>query len=280
MTPTSRPNAQTDAVLIVDAFHEMDHPVVLLRNVARTLKPQGRIGMIDYREGEGGPGPPPEERVAPGVVIAQAAAAGLKLVDQHEVSAVPVFPHLRQVADLDADDAHDRRQRFDRRRRYSGRPENVCGARRVWHLSGHGHHRRKIPTGSPTSLRSPPTSVRAQIDAVARDADIAAVKTGMLATGDIVGVVAESVGRFQYPNLVVDPVMAASGPTGRTLLAPEAVSILKTRLLPLAAVVTPNVAEAAGAFGHPIELARRRASRGDAASSSLDRRRSSSRVAI
>ena len=46
-----------DAVLIVDAFHEMEDPVLLLKNVARTLKPQGRIGIIDYREGEGGPGP-------------------------------------------------------------------------------------------------------------------------------------------------------------------------------------------------------------------------------
>jgi predicted methyltransferase len=77
-------DAQPDAVLIVDAYHEMAHPVVLLRNVMRTLKPRGRIGIIDYREGEGGPGPGPEERVPPGVVIAQAEAAGLKLVEQHK----------------------------------------------------------------------------------------------------------------------------------------------------------------------------------------------------
>ena len=76
--------AQPDAVLIVDAYHEMAHPVVVLRNVMRTLKPRGRIGIIDYREGEGGPGPGPEERVPPGVVIAQAETAGLKLVEQHK----------------------------------------------------------------------------------------------------------------------------------------------------------------------------------------------------
>jgi predicted methyltransferase len=69
-----------DAVLIVDTFHEMEHPVVLLRNVARTLKPGGLIGIIDYREGEGGPGP--DDRVAPGVIIETAKAAGLKLVGQ------------------------------------------------------------------------------------------------------------------------------------------------------------------------------------------------------
>jgi hydroxymethylpyrimidine/phosphomethylpyrimidine kinase len=89
-----------------------------------------------------------------------------------------------------------------------------------------------------------PQMVRSQIDAVARDCAIAAVKTGMLATGEIVRVVAETVGRFQRPNLVVDPVMSAAQPGVRTLLAPEAVSILKTRLLPVASVVTPNVAEA------------------------------------
>lgn len=82
--PSLPADARLDAVLMVDAFHEVAHPVVLLRNVARTLKPQGRIGIIDYREGEGGPGPGPEERVPPGVVIAQAQAAGLKLVDQHK----------------------------------------------------------------------------------------------------------------------------------------------------------------------------------------------------
>ena len=70
----------------------------MLQNVARTLKPQGRIGIIDYREGEGGPGPDAAERVPPSVVISQAAAAGLKLVDQHTFLRIPVFPDLRQVA--------------------------------------------------------------------------------------------------------------------------------------------------------------------------------------
>ena len=81
--PNLPPNARTDAVLIVDAFHEMQNPVVMLKNVARTLKPQGRIGIINFREGEGGPGPDGAERVPPKVVISEATAAGLKLVDQH-----------------------------------------------------------------------------------------------------------------------------------------------------------------------------------------------------
>jgi hydroxymethylpyrimidine/phosphomethylpyrimidine kinase len=109
----------------------------------------------------------------------------------------------------------------------------------------------------------PPQMVRAQIDQVAHDVEIAAVKTGMLVTGDIVRAVSEAVGRFRQPNLVVDPVMAASRlrqgfgepgrDTARTLLAPEAVSILKTRLLPIATVVTPNVAEAVTLSGIQVD---------------------------
>lgn len=82
--PGLPPDAQPDAVLIVDAFHEMEDPVLLLKNVARTLRAHGRIGIIDYREGEGGPGPDSAERVPPSLVISQAAAAGLRLVEQHK----------------------------------------------------------------------------------------------------------------------------------------------------------------------------------------------------
>lgn len=81
--PRLPPDGRTDAVLIVDAFPEMENPVLVLQNVARTLKPLGRIGIIDYRPGEGGPGPRAEDRVPPSVVVTDAAAAGLKLVEQH-----------------------------------------------------------------------------------------------------------------------------------------------------------------------------------------------------
>jgi hydroxymethylpyrimidine/phosphomethylpyrimidine kinase len=108
-------------------------------------------------------------------------------------------------------------------------------------------------TGVTDIFELSPEIVRAQIDQIAQDVEIAAVKTGMLATSEIVRVVAEALGRFQRPNLVVDPVMAASGPGMRTLLAPEAVSILKTRLFPIATVVTPNVAEAAALCGTRVD---------------------------
>ena len=56
-----------DAALIVDAYHEMDEPddptlvVTLLRNVAQSLKPQGRLGIVDFTPGSGGPGPAAEQ---------------------------------------------------------------------------------------------------------------------------------------------------------------------------------------------------------------------------
>jgi ubiquinone/menaquinone biosynthesis C-methylase UbiE len=80
-----------DAVLIVDAYHEIEDPVTLLKNVARSLKPQARIGIVDFSAGGGGPGPDPDERVDPQTVIDAAAAAGLRLSARE---AVPPFQFL------------------------------------------------------------------------------------------------------------------------------------------------------------------------------------------
>ena len=68
-----------DAVLIVDAHPEVEDPVTLLRNVAKALKPNGVIGIVNFKKDGGGPGPPMEERVDPEQVIADARAAGLEL---------------------------------------------------------------------------------------------------------------------------------------------------------------------------------------------------------
>lgn len=80
-TPTDPrlPAGAIDAALIVDAYHEMDEPVVLLRNLARSLKPNGRIGIVNATKAGYGPGPPMEERVDPERVIRDATAAGLRL---------------------------------------------------------------------------------------------------------------------------------------------------------------------------------------------------------
>lgn len=71
-----------DAVLIVDAYGEMEQPVVLLRNVARSLKANGRIGIVNFKKDGHGPGPSMEERVEPERVIRDAEAAGLQLLSR------------------------------------------------------------------------------------------------------------------------------------------------------------------------------------------------------
>ena len=85
------PVGEIDAVLIVDAYHEMERPVAQLRNAARALKPDGRLGIVEFTMAGGGPGPPMEERVDPERVIREASEAGLRLVDQ------PKFPRYQYM---------------------------------------------------------------------------------------------------------------------------------------------------------------------------------------
>jgi hydroxymethylpyrimidine/phosphomethylpyrimidine kinase len=87
----------------------------------------------------------------------------------------------------------------------------------------------------------PITLIEEQIDAVLEDIGIDAAKTGMLSSPEIIEVVAKQAQKWQL-RLVVDPVMVAKG--GARLLRPEAVETLRTKLLPLAEVVTPNLPEA------------------------------------
>lgn len=88
----------------------------------------------------------------------------------------------------------------------------------------------------------PPEMVRAQIDAVAADLHPRALKTGMLATAELVDTVAEAIAAHQLRAFVMDPVMVAA--SGHRLLAPDAEATLARRLVPLAALVTPNLHEA------------------------------------
>src|SRR4249920_1296050 len=84
--------------------------------------------------------------------------------------------------------------------------------------------------------------VIAQIEAVAGDFGLDAVKIGMLATSAIVEAVAATIRALDLPQVVVDPVMIAKG--GDRLLEPDAVAAMQSELLPIAHVVTPNVPEA------------------------------------
>ena len=93
--------------------------------------------------------------------------------------------------------------------------------------------------------------VEAQIDAVLGDLDVKAIKIGMLGTPDLIRAVAARLHGFDGP-IVLDPVMVAK--SGATLLADEALEALRTHLLPLATVLTPNIPEAAKLLDQPEEL--------------------------
>ncbi len=94
-----------------------------------------------------------------------------------------------------------------------------------------------------TAVHELPTEIiAAQIDAVIDDIGVDAVKTGMLSSSAIVEIVAERLRWHGIPNLVVDPVMIAK--SGDPLLRREAVETVKSQLIPLATLVTPNLPEA------------------------------------
>jgi hydroxymethylpyrimidine/phosphomethylpyrimidine kinase len=107
-----------------------------------------------------------------------------------------------------------------------------------------------------------PELVRAQIASVVSDLGVDAAKTGMLGTAEVVEAVAMTVAQLGVAPLVVDPVLAASA--GGRLLDPDAVAAVAGLLLPLAAVVTPNLAEAAALTGEEVadQAGMERAARG------------------
>jgi len=97
----------------------------------------------------------------------------------------------------------------------------------------------------------PEDVVRAQIDAVVSDLAPAAVKSGMLATAELVATVAERIRKHGLENYVLDPVMVST--SGHRLLDDDAVDAIRGDLIPLATVVTPNVHEARILTGRPLE---------------------------
>lgn len=96
----------------------------------------------------------------------------------------------------------------------------------------------------------PEPMIRAQIDAVVTDIGADALKTGMLATAAIIETVAAAIEAHGLGPVVVDPVMVAKG--GSRLLDEGAVDALRTKLLPRAAVITPNLGEAEVLTGEPV----------------------------
>ncbi|TMG22046.1 MAG: bifunctional hydroxymethylpyrimidine kinase/phosphomethylpyrimidine kinase [Chloroflexi bacterium] len=116
-------------------------------------------------------------------------------------------------------------------------------------------------TGVTEILELPTSLIREQIAVVVDDIGVHAAKTGMLSSAAIIATVADAVERYGLGNLVVDPVMVAKG--GAKLLRDDAVTAMRDLLMPLAAVVTPNLPEAQVLLGREITTLdeRRRAAR-------------------
>ena len=96
----------------------------------------------------------------------------------------------------------------------------------------------------------PAAFVTAQIDAVFGDLDVGAVKVGMVSRREVIEAIAAALARWSPRHVVVDPVMVAT--SGDRLLSPDAVDALRTRLIPRAGLITPNLPEAAALLEEPV----------------------------
>jgi hydroxymethylpyrimidine/phosphomethylpyrimidine kinase len=96
----------------------------------------------------------------------------------------------------------------------------------------------------------PADFVTAQIDAVFDDLTVGAVKIGMVADLAVIDAIAAGLRKWLPKHIVLDPVMVAT--SGDRLLAAEAVDALRTKLIPLASLITPNMPEAAALLNEPV----------------------------
>ena len=102
------------------------------------------------------------------------------------------------------------------------------------------------------AVHVPPVAfLRAQIDACFDDFRIGAVKLGMLANKQVIDAVADTLEHHRPAFIVLDPVMVAT--SGARLLEPDALDALRTRLFPLATILTPNIPEAELLLGRRID---------------------------
>ena len=106
-------------------------------------------------------------------------------------------------------------------------------------------------TGVRAIQEAAPEFLKQQIDAVFEDIRPDAVKIGMVASGELISVIAERLRYYEAKNVVVDPVMVAS--SGSALMKTDAVQVLIDELLPISSLVTPNIPEAQILSGLSIE---------------------------
>ena len=96
----------------------------------------------------------------------------------------------------------------------------------------------------------PPAFVTAQIDAVFGDLDVKAVKIGMVGELETIEAIAAALARWKVAHVVLDPVMVAT--SGDRLVSADALVGLRTKLIPRASLITPNLPEAAALLDEPV----------------------------
>ena len=105
-------------------------------------------------------------------------------------------------------------------------------------------------TGVTSIMEVTPEFLAEELDCIFTDIRPDAIKTGMVSSSELITVIADKLQQYQAKNIVVDPVMVAT--SGARLISEEAISTLKTKLLPLATVITPNIPEAVELSGMEI----------------------------
>jgi hydroxymethylpyrimidine/phosphomethylpyrimidine kinase len=98
----------------------------------------------------------------------------------------------------------------------------------------------------------PADFIIAQIDAVFSDLDVQAVKIGMVSRREVIEAIVAGLERWSPRHVVVDPVMVAT--SGDRLLSPDAIDALRTRLIPRASLLTPNLPEAAALLNEAVAV--------------------------
>jgi hydroxymethylpyrimidine/phosphomethylpyrimidine kinase len=96
----------------------------------------------------------------------------------------------------------------------------------------------------------PADFVTSQLDAVFGDLDVRAVKIGMVSRRTVIEAIVAGLQRWSPKHVVLDPVMVAT--SGDRLLAPDAIEALRTKLIPRASLITPNLPEAAALLDEPV----------------------------
>ena len=115
-------------------------------------------------------------------------------------------------------------------------------ANRVYAMSAITALTAQNTTGVTDIMEVTPKFLAEQLDSIFTDIYPDAIKTGMVSSSELIETIAEKLTEYHAKNIVVDPVMVAT--SGARLISEDAISVLKSKLLPRATVITPNIPEA------------------------------------